>query len=217
MKMNRHGKSSTLLLVMLILLAGAMLVGGTFAEQFTLDDKGPQDRENDTSAMDYAVTLSYFDADAAVPGYVDMFTSTGSVTDGLFWCPGRTEVIYLKVKSEEQFPVQAIVSVKAANVDGMAKFGNTLSYKVFDGIEQTDTLPVSSWAEVTDETPLTVGENAIELFRKELLPATSTGEHYVALAIHMDENADSQYRNAQMNLDFSLRVNANNEPGPRND
>lgn len=213
MRANKHGKSSTLLLVMLILLAGAMLVGGTFADQLNLEGTEQALPNNvNTAGMDYAVTLSYYDADAAVPGYVNVLTPHGKVTDGMFWCPGRTEIIYLKVENAEKFPVEAIVSVVASDVANVQKFDNTLSYVVFDGLKQGVELPVASWKEVTGGQTLKTGSSEIQLVQTDLL-ATQGNVHYLALAIHMDEHAGSKYMNAQMNLDFKLRVNANYQPG----
>ena len=217
--MNRHGKSSTLLMVLLILLTGAMLIGGTFAETF-INLTGQAPTENYGTApnvMDYAVTLSYYDADAVVPGYTDVFAPSAEVTDGLFWCPGRTEIIYLKVDNAEKFPAQAVVSVVASDVNGKQKFDKTLSYVVFDGVKQGDKLmqngkEITSWAQVQGEQTLSTGSSEIPLVTTDLL-ATQGNAHYLALAIHMDESAGSKYMNAQMELDFKLRVNANYAPG----
>lgn len=212
MKMNQHRKTSTLMLVLLVLLAGAMLIGGTFAETFRLDDKGQQTLENNQPGMDYAVTLKYYDADAATPDYYPTLSAGEEITDSLFWCPGRTEIIYLKVENAEEFPLEAEISLKAQDVTGRAKFDNTLSYVVFDGLEYGKPLPVSSWSQVNNARPLTTGTTQIPLVETNML-ATQGNVHYLALAIHMDEKASNAYQNAQMSLDFTLRVNANHAPG----
>jgi len=209
-----YRKASTLTLVMLVLLAGALLVGATFAERVELTG-AVEKMQQGTDAFDYQVELSYYDKTAG--DYRSLLEPEASFTQGMFWCPGRTEIAYLKVSNGEEFPVKVTLTMDAERVkDAQGKdvqdFGSTLSYAVLDQQEHDQPLAFASWDDLkASAKPLTIGKGHSVITIDPLGYATGS-KHYVAIAIHMDENADNLYQNAQMNLKINMRVDSDQDP-----
>ena len=213
-----HKKSVFILAALIVLAVGIMMLGNTFATGLKLEGAAPE------GISDFNVSFQYFDQEQEKYLPVDLKTAAqdtaqqdSPITKGMFWCPGRTEIIYLQVQNEEAFPVSATVSV---NVTGSG-FGKTLTYAVIEGDAHKD--HPTTWqsylaqAQASGETGiLEAGSGqgkAYTLLQKDM--GIGEGPAYIALAIHMAEDASNMYQNNTMNLEFALRIDADYEAGQK--
>lgn len=211
MMMQTGRKKTVFILAALIVLAlGVALVGNTLATGIN--------RENGANVIDassdYKVDFQYYDFNAETPAYKDAKTaSQNDITEGMFWCPGRTEIVYLRLDNQQVFPVEATLSV---NVSGSG-FGDTLTYAVVTGKAHKD--HSNNWNgfynQATQKGTLKTS-NQYTLLDKHLLSLdgadADADECYIAVAIHMDENASNEYKNDTLNISFKLQIDANYTP-----
>ena len=211
-----HKKSVFILAALIVLAAGIMMLGNTFATGLNLEGADPE------GISDFNVSFQYFDQ--AKGEYVpvhpeaaaqDTAQQDSPITKGMFWCPGRTEIIYLQVQNKEAFPVRATVSV---NVTGSG-FGNTLTYAVIAGDERKahPTTWQSYLAQAQASGKTGILEAGSDQGKEYILLQKDIGigeePDYIALAIHMAEDASNMYQNNTMNLEFALRIDADYEAG----
>lgn len=205
--MTKNSKRLCLVIAVAVLAVGIAALSGTFATGVTYDDE----KLALTDSNRYNVSVRYIHSNDISAGYKDIF-SAGNFTGASKWCPGRTEIIYLKLQNNEAFPVNCTVSL---NVQETA-FDDTLRYAVLsrDLLTDRQNQHPANWAEYVQQAdPAAVlTEGAHILWEKQPLPIDGT-EQYLALAIHMDENATNEYENKTMKMNFILRFDANYEPG----
>lgn len=209
-------KTVYILAALIVLAAGIVLVGSTLANGVTRNSS--QQMINN----DYNVLFDYRNPQGSyvkVPADVSV-QEVNPVTEGMFWCPGRTEIIYLKLDNRELFAVDGTLSV---NVYGPG-FGDTLTYAVIHGA--TPNHP-NNWKDFLQQAAvkgtLKAGadkENAEKytLMTEQHLDIQAdsnpeANDYYVAFAIHMDENASNAYQNNFINIDLKLQLDANFKPG----
>jgi len=226
----RTGRKKTVFIMaaLIVLAAGVALVGNTLADGVTKST----DAENANG--NYNVEFTYKNQEdnyVSVPVSVPADASKQGepdVTEGMFWCPGRTEIIYLKLDNKELFDTMATVSV---DVYG-AGFGETLTYAVVHGntpahpgtwkefqarakeLEAAGTLPLTGTLKAgAEENPNNYKLLADRLLDNEASDQATANDYYVAFAIHMDENASNAYQGNTMKLDLKLQIDANFKPG----
>jgi len=192
----------------LAILLGSVLIGSTFASGVDYENthRQPPLGENEN----YKVALEYHDGSS---GYVSM-QSAAALTKDTLWCPGRTEVLYIRLTNTEEFPTSCTLTLNVKD----SGFGDTLTYAVIEGdlLEKSAEYRPKSWSDFLSKARggkdevLSVGAHTL-LERAALDP--KAGTRHLAIAIHMDENARSDYASQTMNLDFVLHVDANYKPG----
>ena len=206
--------------IVIVMAMGVMLVGNTFANQVdytstetSLDSVDGYKDKNYSVALDYTRTRNGEYNNSMLNGGVAAFNQS------TLWCPGRTEIVYLKLTNTERFATSCSLSLDV----GASGFDNTLTYAVIDNLESNSTSHPTNWLNFetiaanaqrdTEEvkTGTLTGNTAYPLLYRELLATNET--HYLALAIHMDEGADSTYQGKTMNLEFTLTVDADYKPG----
>ena len=196
--------------LILLLLALSMLVCGVIGGTLALNDS------NDT--MDYNVKLLCYNPDTKeydLPLYGESAYSPFA-TD-VVWCPGYTEIVYLKLTNGEAFPVDCELDI-VVKENG---FGKTLSYAVIYGMQPTTKGHPTNWVDFKAKANIskTLENSSYTVTSKVELDPGDRSSRYYALAIHMDENATNEYKNVSMEMNFLLNVTAEKEPGstPSND
>ena len=235
--MQTGRKKTVFILAALIVLAlGVALVGNTLA---TGINRNSQADELKGQAGVYNVDISYLAADKH---YVSLNVQDGaSFSKDMFWCPGRTEIVYLKITNYEKFIVECspILSVSKDSTQ-TANLGDVLTYAVIHNLKTpADLQDYSNWDQflnaandpngiggsgrlsVDDHVAFKTADNKSVMFplaaasvndAGKMIPADN-GNAYFALAIHMDEDASNSYQNAKLNLLINLKVDANYKPG----
>jgi len=213
--MMRAGKSRSAFLsaAMLILALGVVFIGGTLA--YTFGESVVYDLNEGEESEKYAVDLQYYNGS----GYVSMLEpeSAAVFSDSTYWCPGRTEIAYLKLKNNEEFTVNCTLTLEVEN----STFGDTLSYAVIkDDLSAKGENHPANWKQFKEKADVsgvlssnangTVSHKLLEKQELSFKNANDGEDEYVlAVAIHMDEKATSQYEEAEMKLYFKLQVDAN--------
>lgn len=200
--------------IVIVMAMGVMLVGNTFANRVEYGDNGSDPLATNE---DYHVYLKYSkNKNADSDEYIMMDDTHHAFDASTLWCPGRTEIVYLEVVNNEVFPVDFSLSLNRTDEAGKQNFGNTLTYAVIDNYPDyaKESGHPTKWTEFRNAAGTLTGTltGNHELLIREPL-ATYGAKHHLALAIHMDENADSDYMDAVMNLSFNLTVEANYKPG----
>lgn len=191
-----------LLAAFVLVLGGMWALRGTFASMVNYEGG-----EEKLAGKQYNVALQYWNGSE----YVSLLGDNAQqpFTDGSAMCPGRSEIAYLQLTNNEKFPIDTILSLDVAS----SGFDSTISYAVLEGDWVNNQEHPASWSEFSDRANgskvLSVAKH--ELQKLEPLPAGET--RWLAVCIHMDENATSAYQNKRMEMKFDLRMNANYEPG----
>jgi len=218
MKVGRK-KFAFLLAALLVLSMGAVWVGGTFATDVdTSDPAQKNDISNGTDVLSYKVGFDYYDGQnytSLLPANQPVSnanTSENTFAKDMFFCPGRTEIVYLKVTNNEEFPVKCHVSLNVANTG----FDSTLSFAAVNANADLVTGPMpASWdafvKQAGSQKVLSKGAHAL-VSDRVLGPRESC---YVAVAIHMEEHASNDYMNKSLDMSFSLRIYAKYRTGAR--
>lgn len=196
-----------ILLAALIVLGGGMLaLNGTFATQ--VDYTGEKTVLG--NGQEFNVSLEYFKDGE----YVSLFDVAQPFSDSSKWCPGRSEIVYLRLSNKEQFPVSCSLTLNVKE-NG---FDEQLQYAILPGNLLADgAVHPASWSEFVQATEknaavLTQGKHQL-IEEKTLLNPGEPNDQYLALCIHMNEGADSSYQNKKLSMNFSLLLDANYEPG----
>lgn len=203
--MTKKSKKLFLLIALVVLAVGVTALSGTFATGVN--------KEGDEEASENAfnVTLEYYDYWNEPQGY----KALDKVFDKTFpWCPGRTEVLYLKLTNGEKFPVECGLTMVA----GESELNDVFTYAVLKNLQRNDTNHPQDWngfksSAVFDilQEESNMKQGNLPAYPLTVLNASETV--YFAVGLHMSENATNEYANKQLPLTFSLRVNANYEPG----
>lgn len=192
-----------LLAVLVIACGGLFALNGTFAGQVTYDDE-----QVVLTDGNFNVDLEYLSGGS----YVSLFSGNAQpFPESSKWCPGRSEIVYLKLSNAEAFPVECSLSLKVKD-NG---FDDVISYAVIteELVPGSEAHP-GSWADFVSRAADSAAVLADGIHQLTDLQLLMPGDKcYIALCMHMSEEATSQYQNKQMNLQFALRTNANYQPG----
>ena len=196
-----------LLLAAALLVTGALVFGGTFAIEEKLVLTGEETKLDDTVAFDVSVQQVY--PDSNLPLMVNGAVKAWQVE----WCPNRSEIVYLQLQNNEDFPVEVTLkmNVESAYSDDM------FSYVAVPGItESTNTC--GNW-ETFAESAAHAGsiENNGSLYVIKEVTMWPNSTYNCALGLHMNKEATAPTREADkdislLSLGFTFTVNAN-EPG----
>lgn len=196
----------------LTILLGTAFVGSTFASGVNYNTQ-----KQDPLARHYNVAFEYLNGSLYVP-----MQSSAALTDDMLWCPGKTEIVYLKLTNNELFPVGCSLKLNVTTND----FDDMFTYAVIEEDLKSASDHPGNWTgfcrAASKTGTLRVGEHNLRNGDPEkhedtiLLPKGSS--HCMAVAIHMSEQATSAYSSSKndektMNFEFVLQVNANFEPG----
>ena len=205
MNNSKMTKRALLTSIMALALCFAMLTGTTFA-WFTDQETSAN---NKIIAGNLDVELLMYDA--AEGDYVDIgknespIFGAGSIAQNnnaqTVWEPGKTQVAYLAIKNAGNLAIKYSVELL---VEDIAKAGETEGSKLYEVMEYAiipDAQPTAVAAWNGGVAP-TVGTQTVAADVSLEVGAT----HYFALAIHMLEEADNKYQNAE--ADFDLKVYA---------
>ncbi len=204
-------------LMVALLVAGLAVVGGTWATSTSLNympGETASPLDNDPNKFGYNVKLLYHNG----TDYVSAINE--NVFAEKLWCPGKTEVVYLRIKNNEPFPVDVSL-VMDRNEAKETKLGEVLTAAWIKS-STTENLKehvkaLGSWNEfcivatsnniqmlTEDVTILENGQN------QNVIQANQSID--VVLAIHMDESASSEYAALGIELNFILNVNSDEKP-----
>jgi hypothetical protein len=181
-----------------------LAMNGTFATRVEYTgDKTVLD-----NSKNFAVSLEYIKDGR----YVSLFGDAQPFSASTKWCPGRSEIVYLKMCNNEQFPVNCTLALNVAE-NG---FDEQLQYAILPAdLSSGEVQHPASWSEFVQATQknATVLAQGAHLLMDEKTPLNPGETKCLALCIHMNEGADSSYQNKKLSMDFSLRLDADFEPG----
>lgn len=207
--MTKKSKKLFLLIALVVLAAGVTALSGTFASTVDYNTEKEDVAENKS----YNVDVQYVHSNSSSTEYADLLSTT-AFSDSSKWCPGRTEIIYLKLTNKEAFPINCTVDLNVTE----SEFDSVLSYSVMedDLLSNNKENHPTSWADYVEKAnqqpkPKVLSKGKHTLLEKETL--IGNDPCYLALAIHMDENATNDYENKVMKMNFSLRFDADYAPG----
>lgn len=193
---NAGNRKLRLVLLALALLSLSMVaLGGTFAS--TVNKEGTEEQ----SSTDYRVIVTCRDSKGQS---VNLFSGSPVLTEQTFWCPGRTEILYLDVTNNESFPVECILNLTVDDNE----FGQMMEYAVINGNEYPNNW--SDFEKKSQKSSVLNTNTTYEIFNFPASAPLTGGPHHFALAIHMSENATNEYQEKTMQLTFDLRINADN-------
>ena len=192
-------------LMVALIVAGLAVVGGTWATGALYDGEG-KEVPDDTS---YDVDLTYYNGKdyATIEDSVNCF-GTG------WWCPGKTQIVYLKVENRENFAVNATV---ALNVGESTFDPNVMEYAFYvaDTSLHNESDSPSNWSEFKIEAESNWGalvKNGSYKMIEQVELSDGQKVKYIALAIHMNENASNSNQNQSMELGFSIQIDSLFDP-----
>lgn len=196
-------------LMVALVVVGLAVVGGTWATQERVMYSTPQ--ETLPPEKEFAVVLKYYNKGEEEYKVPDG-TKDNNVFSECIWCPGRTELVTLKIENNEQFAVDIDLQMLIDNESGL---GNVLTAAWI--VENTESY--SSWYDFRDAASSNVSRLNVSPIKvldgsgrnEYAIPAN--GKIEVELAVHMDESATSEYANLSIKIDFKMQVNADYEPG----
>ena len=200
------------LLILAIILCGAMALGSTFATG--VNKSGSRDDLYlANNQLDYSVTLAY---NKGTGNYYESLLSSSPFAD-VVWCPGYTDIVYLKLTNQEKFPVTCELDI----VVDESSFGDQMSYAVIYGLQPGMENHPSNWADFRSKANIVdtlikkspQKASTYKITKEVLVAPGDSSSRYYALAIHMDEKASNTYQGQSMKLSFNLRVNADFEHG----
>lgn len=226
-------------LMVALIVAGLAVVGGTWAwgVNYSEQEKGFQRKiDDDQDTLNYNVSFLYHDGKNYEPSLLD-----GNVFNGINWCPGRTQIVYLKIENNEAFSVGVSIDM----IVDENTFDGDMEYAVLYGqdLKAVGAEHPSSWenfaakvAAQNVELDSTVAKSGVMkknesyrlLYRQQLSQnlgqATESGTigdetipagsdtYYLALAIHMDESTTVQ---GSADVRFNIQVDADTQVTPK--
>lgn len=196
-----------ILLAALIVLGGGMLaLNGTFATQ--VDYTGEETVLG--NGQEFNVSLEYLKDGK----YVSLFDDAQPFSDSSKWCPGRSEIVYLKLSNNELFPINCTLALNVYETE----FDDQLQYAILPvNLFADNTQHPASWREfvqAAENNAKVLGQGTHHLINeKTMLNPDENNAQYIALCIHMNEDADSSYQNKKLSMNFSLRLDADFKPG----
>lgn len=203
---GEYRKIKLLSLMVALVVTGLAVVGGTWATGALYEGTG-KDVPKGTA---YEVDLTYYNGEEYVPtsGKDEQYFGTD------WWYPGKTQIVYLKVENREDFAVMATV---ALNVGQSTFDSNVMEYAFY--VAETplhnESASPSNWSEFKNEAESKWGaleQNKSYDMIKQVELSGDDKVRYIALAIHMNENASYFSQNQFMELGFSLQIDSLLDP-----
>lgn len=190
-------KRALLCSVLALVLCFTMLLGTTFA-WFT---DSVTSANNKIIAGDLDVELRLWNGTGDTD-YVEItneskpiFGGVDSLTQDTVWEPGKTEVVYLSLKNAGSLDLKYKVAIEVRNpVDGKNLY-EVMEYAIVNDARYGS---VTAWGNGID---VTLGTNSTQANN---VPLTSEQEHFFALAVHMDEEANNDYMNGSVEFDIKV-------------
>lgn len=205
MKTSLVKRLGILLAALVVLGGGILAINGTFASNVNYNSpKTVLD-----SSQNFNVSLEYLKDGK----YVSLFDDAQPFSDSSKWCPGRSEIVYLKLCNNELFPINCTLALNVNETE----FDDQLQYAILPvNLFADDAQHPASWNEfvlaANNAEVLSQGTHHL-INEKTLLNPDENNAQYIALCIHMNEDADSSYQNKKLSMNFSLRLDADYEPG----
>lgn len=212
-------------LMVALIVAGLAVVGGTWATQVNYAKK--------ETAKPHALKVEYQYL-SENNEWTTMNAATKNVFDGRTWCPGRTEIIYLKVHNNESVPVDVNLNLYMEANEFAETETMTMAWLTNASLEELEKEidKCSNWddfyktAVTQSQSKVNGNENTEIIAQVEVLDAKATKEesvlsgrnrnlvsagqsYYIALAIHMDESTTSTYAGKTMSVKFKWQANSN--------
>lgn len=206
MKTSLVKRLGILLAALVVLGGGILAINGTFASNVNYNSP----KTELDSSQNFNVSLEYLKDGK----YVSLFGDVQPFSDSSKWCPGRSEIVYLKLSNNELFPINCTLALNVNETE----FDDQLQYAI---------LPVNLFADAAQHPAswrefVQAAKNNAEVLsqgthhlinEKTMLNPDENNAQYIALCIHMNEDADSSYQNKKLSMNFSLRLDADFEPG----
>jgi len=217
-------------LMVALLVAGLAVVGGTWATLATVN----YGVSETAKPHDLNVDISYFDSKGVEHS---MGANTKEVFSDRTWCPGRTEIVYLKVKNNEAFPIDMNLELVMEENQFAGANTMTMAWLTERDLSQLKTkiAACSDWIDFCDAVGVQVANkrqqntgvvipDQITVLKKSKGEAEkilsghnqnlveANNEYYVALAIHMAESATSTEAGKTMSVKFKWQANSNEFP-----
>lgn len=206
MKTSLVKRLGILLAALVVLGGGILAINGTFASNVNYNTpKTVLD-----SSQNFNVSLEYLKDGK----YVSLFDDAQPFSDSSKWCPGRSEIVYLKLSNNELFPINCTLALNVNETE----FDDQLQYAILPvNLFADDAQHPASWREfvqAAENNAKVLGQGTHHLINeKTMLYPDENNAQYIALCIHMNEDADSSYQNKKLSMNFSLRLDADFEPG----
>lgn len=221
--MSDRKRTIFILMAVLVLAAGIVMAGNTFASQ--VDKQSGNEVAVDTvspGSDSYNVDIAYYTGNdsAGNPQYQSLKAKGSTFSDGMIWCPDRTEIAYIKITNQELFPVECAPILVAAKPDTQTvDLGDVMNFAVKTGWKTPADMNAANWKQLLDWAD---GSGGLSAGRHTALKAVNgqqamyplaPGESaYFALAMHMNETASDKYQQASLDLQIILDVDANYKP-----
>lgn len=202
MKMNTKSKLISSLLVLVLCVTA--FAGSTYA--WFNDSVTSTGNKIQAGTLDVDLLMHGYGNDQDAEGYGSIAGTTEAImSDDIIWEPGKTEVAYLKIENKGNIDLKYIVNLTVLDVRN--ELFEVMKYDIIEDAQGPN--GVTSWnggAGVVEGSQQ-VTANAVEL--------AAGGEHYFALAVHMDEQAGNDYMNGAVNFDITVKATqlASNEFG----
>ena len=213
MSNSKMTKRALLASIVSLVLCFVMLTGTTFA-WFTDQEISAN---NKIIAGNLDVQLLMYDVDEG--DYVDIGASGDPIFAGgdyaqnqnnaTLWEPGKTQIAYLAIKNAGNlaFVYNVLVDVEDLGLVGV------LEYAIIDGAQASDNLSQYSWAEVKNAAGNNYGfiaEGRTVAAENGCLDEIANGmvdeTDFFALAIHMSEGADNNYKGKSAIIDIIVNA-----------
>lgn len=200
-------KSALLLSMLSVLLCAAMLISTTLAWFTDSASTGV----NRIQAGNLSVDLIMDKEENGT--YVSIKNSTGDIFseaagNGINWEPGRTEIVYLGVKSLGSLAIKYNIQLNITD-NGLA---DALEYAIIDGAKASDLAAVTDWTTLKAAAGGQTGElptgQVIAAPNGRITDATPDKTDYFALAIHMKESAGNEFNSTEKHVIIDMSVTA---------
>jgi len=125
--------------------------------------------------------------------------------NGILWEPNKTEIVFLQVENQESLALTYNIALEVTELNGQVKLAKSLKYAVIDGAKAADLSAVTSWTDIKNLTNVQLGNVTEGTMIAAPNGRLSSGESdYFALAVHMDEDAGTEYMKGGINIDVKV-------------
>ncbi len=202
-------KRALLVSLLAMLLCMSMLVGTTFAWFTDSVTSGANRITAGTLKVDLLMDKAKDGNYASIAnGTGDIFSADGN---GANWEPGKTEIVYLAVENKGSLALKYDFRLNTTD-EGLV---GALEYAILDGVTAADTVDVEDWTALkalagTKYGELKAGMLTVSTGNMLLAPDTddATSDHieYIALAIHMSDDAGNEYKEKSVAIDVTVQA-----------
>ncbi len=199
MKKSKGTKRALLSSVLALVMCLSMLVGSTFA-WFTDSVVSEGNKiQAGTLDIDLLMWTSATDSTEITDAKEPLFGTAGLAqnSSSTLWEPGKTQVVYLSLQNNGSLDLKYKVDINVKNPDGGKNLYKVMEYAI---IPDAKFGTVTSWANGID---VVLGANATTANNVKM---AAGDEHFFALAVHMDEDANNDYQGGS--VEFDIKVEA---------